>query len=86
MSPRTYAHRIAALEAVSPLAHAYTLLAVGVPFEAWPDATLEAFCAECPELAGVSDADLELLANPPDAATGRAHWRALGLPERWLEA
>ena len=57
--------RIAGLEAAQqPLQRAYALIRRGVPPKQWPNAELESFCAvECADMRGLSDAELEQLAE-----------------------
>lgn len=67
---RTLARRLEAVEAaLSPLQRAYRLIAAGEPPECWPDAELEAYCAERPELELLTDDELdEIIAAPLDRA------------------
>lgn len=59
---RSVRSRLDALEAgLDALSRAYLLLQRGIPPEQWPDAGLNAFCDERPEMGRLSDAQLEEL-------------------------
>ena len=54
--------RIDAVErGMTALQRAYLLLQRGIPPEQWPDAELESYCGEMPELERLSDEQLEAL-------------------------